>query len=330
MMKLMIKDTDLFTVNNLIGLKIKNIKINTILDLDTKKKTKEIIFELEDKKITMFHREDSTETVFIYNHTNLDSLIGKTIVEATEKVSGESFDKHVENGCFYDDMFLWTFFKFTFSENNCSETSETSETSENETADITCNCNETSETSETSENETAEITWFGTSDGNYDVGVEFEPEDEALKKYIDAKPCIFDNLKGLKIRNVIINTILDLNTKQEKKEIIFESNYETGDKQITMFPKNFSKKVHLHYTNLNSLINKKIIEIKEMSSNKTFDETRENQPDVDDDVLWKFYKLICSKDSDNNCSENETVEIIWFSTSNDMDIEFKIENAYRK
>jgi hypothetical protein len=63
-----------------------------------------------------------------------------------------------------------------------------------------------------------------------------------------------------------------------------------------------------------------------MSSNETFDETRENQPDVDDVFLWKFYKLICSKE--DNCSESETVEIIWFSTSNnDMGIEFKIEES---
>jgi hypothetical protein len=375
-MKLMTKDTDLFTAKNLKSLKIKNIKINTIKTISKysrEKITKEIVFELEEKKITMFHREDCCEVVFIHKHTNLESLIGKTIVKANEKVSNKSFDKKVENGPYIDDVFSWTFFKFTFNENNCSETSE-NETSENETSEnenetsenenetsenenetsenenetsenenetseneTSENENETSENnesenneSENNENKTVEIIWFGTSNGYYDMGVEFEPS-----FFPNEKPCIFDNLKGLKITNVTINTILDLNTNQETKEIIFESNnffkleddYKIEHKKITMFQKNCNEKIYLHkYTNLKSLIEKKIIEVRQMSSNETFDETRENQPDVDDVFLWKFYKLICSKE--DNCSESETVEIIWFSTSNnDMGIEFKIEES---
>lgn len=139
----MIPDSELFTVDNLKDIlksfKITDIKIDDIF---------EIVFETENnKKITMFHKSECCEKVFIYSKTdNLDILIGKTILDVTETVleRDETFDRDIEaqyNQNMNMFTFTWTFYKFFY------------KGVDDKTEEI-------------------EIIWFGTSNGYYDEGVQ--------------------------------------------------------------------------------------------------------------------------------------------------------------
>lgn len=147
----MIKDSELFTVDNLKEIlksfKILNVKIEESLEWD-KKINRNIVFETENNtKITMFHDQGCCEQVFIYSKTdNLNTLIGKTIFDVTEKVSNpnETFDEQTE--AYADDRFTWTFYKFFYKD--C----------DNKTEEI-------------------EIIWFGTSNGYYDEGIQLKCEE---------------------------------------------------------------------------------------------------------------------------------------------------------
>lgn len=139
----MIHDSELFTVDNLTDIlksfKITNVKTNENF---------EIVFETENnKKITMFHKQNCCEDVFIYSETdNLDILIGKTILDVTEIfLEDETFDRSIEEK-YKQVLFTWTFYKFFY------------KGVDNKTEEI-------------------EIIWFGTSNGCYDEGIQFKCEE---------------------------------------------------------------------------------------------------------------------------------------------------------
>lgn len=139
----MIHDSELFTVDNLTDI-LKSFKITNVKT----DKNFEIVFETENnKKITMFHEQNCCENVFIYSKTdNLDILIGKTILDVTETfLEDETFDRSIEEE--YNQVFFtWTFYKFFY------------KGIDNKTEEI-------------------EMIWFGTSNGYYDIGIQFKCEE---------------------------------------------------------------------------------------------------------------------------------------------------------